>query len=429
MASPGLAREQKYNIQYLGFILCPGFTLEEINMNGKMEGVTLVADWDPKPDFKLGTKDIEGSQTYLGSLVWRHPRLEIREYNIPTPGPEQVLLEVKACGICGSDVHMAQADSDGYIFYPGLTGFPSILGHEFSGVVADVGKNAINKRTNQPFKIGEPVTSEEMLWCGQCKPCADGQPNHCERLDEVGFNVNGAYTKYILVPSRTVWSLEPLKAQYKGNDIFVAGSLVEPTAVAYNAVIERGGGIRPGDRAVILGGGPVGIAACAILKRAGASKVIISETQPERANMALKLGADYHVNPLEEDFATRVLEITDGMGADIFMDATGLPEVVYPGIERVIWEGRTINSTVVVTARANAKMPVMGEVLQVRRARIIGAQGHSGHGNFPRVIDCMASGMDMTPMSTKKIGLHELPENILRLQTDRKECKITFIAG
>ncbi len=397
-------------------------------MNGKMPGVTLVAEWDPKPGFRLGAKDIEGRQTYLGSQVWRHPKLEIREYDIPTPGAEEVLLQVKACGICGSDVHMAQAGDDGYIFYPGLTGFPSILGHEFSGIVVEAGKQAINKRTNQPFKGGEAVTSEEMLWCGQCRPCADGQPNHCERLNEVGFNVHGAYTRYILVPSRTVWSLEPLKKNYKGEDIFIAGSLVEPTAVAYNAVIERGGGIRPGDRAVILGGGPVGIAACAILKRAGASIVIISETQENRANMALKLGADYHINPVKEDFATRVLEITDGMGADLFMEATGLPEVVYPGIERVIWEGRTICSTVVVTARADAKMPVMGEVLQVRKARIVGAQGHSGHGNFPRVIDCMASGMDMTPMSTKKIRLTDVPQNILQLQTDRSECKITYLA-
>jgi len=398
-------------------------------MNEKMQGVTLVADWEPRPGFKLGAKDIEGKQTYLGSQVWRHPRLEIREYDVPSPGPEQVLLEVKACGICGSDVHMAQADTDGYIFYPGLTGFPSILGHEFSGVVVEAGKNAINKRTNRPYKGGEPVTSEEMLWCGQCKPCADGQPNHCERLDEIGFNVNGAYSRYILVPARTVWSLEPLKDRYQGDELFIAGSLVEPTAVAYNAVIERGGGIRPGDRVVILGAGPVGIAACAILKHAGASKVIISETQAERAKMALRLGADFHIDPQKEDFADRVLEITEGMGADMFMEATGLPHLVYPGIERVIWEGRTINSTVVVTARADAKMPVMGEVLQVRRARIIGAQGHSGHGNFPRVIECMASGMDMTPMCTKKIGLQELPENILRLQTDRTECKITYLAG
>ncbi len=390
-------------------------------MKGKMLGVTLVADWEPKPGFKLGSKDIEGRQTYLGSQVWRHPRFEIREYDIPTPGDDEVLLEVKACGICGSDVHMAQADQDGYIFYPGLTGFPSILGHEFSGVVVEAGKKAFDKRTNKPFKGGEAVTSEEMLWCGSCKPCADGYPNHCERLNEVGFNVHGAYAKYMVLPARTLWSLEPLRKNYTEENLFLAGSLVEPTCVAYNAVIERGGGIRPGDRVVILGAGPVGIAACAILKRAGASQVIVSETEDVRAKMAMKLGADYHINPLKEDFADRVLEITDGMGADLFMEATGLPTVVYPGIERVIWEGRTLNSKVIVTARAEAKMPVTGEVLQVRRAQIIGAQGHSGHGTFPRVIECMATGMDMTPMSTKKIKLEELPENILRLQNDRSE--------
>jgi threonine dehydrogenase-like Zn-dependent dehydrogenase len=400
-----------------------------MNMNGKMQGVTLVADWSPKPGFKLGSKDIEGRQTYLGSQVWRNPRLEIREYDIPTPGPEEVLMEVKACGICGSDVHMAQADKDGYIYYPGLTGFPSILGHEFSGVVVEAGKNACDKRTNKPFKGGEMVTSEEMLWCGQCRPCADGFPNQCEHLDEVGFNVNGAYTKYIVLPSRTLWSLEPLRHFYKNEqDIFVAGSLVEPTCVAYNAVIERGGGIRPGDRVVVLGAGPVGIAACAILKRAGASQVIISETQSDRAALALKCGADYHVDPSKEDFADRVLEITEGIGADLFMEATGLPTLVYPGIERVIWEGRTLNSRVVVTARADAKMPVTGEVLQVRHASIIGAQGHSGNGTFPRVIDCMATGMDMTRLSTKKVSLEELPENIIKLQTDRSECKITYLA-
>ncbi|MCJ7624672.1 MAG: alcohol dehydrogenase catalytic domain-containing protein [Anaerolineaceae bacterium] len=398
-------------------------------MDGKMKGVTLVADWEPKPEFKLGPKDVEGRQTYLGSQVYRNPRIEVREYDIPTPGPGQVLMKVKACGICGSDVHMAQADEDGYIFYPGLTGFPCILGHELSGVVVEAGKNAFDKQTNKPFKGGERVTTEEMLWCASCKPCADGYPNHCERLDEIGFNIQGAFTDYILVPARTVWSLEALADNYEGDDIFLAGSLVEPTSVAYNAVIERGGGIRPGDRVVVLGGGPIGIAACAVLKRAGASMVIISEPQEERAQLALKLGADVVINPFKEDFADRVLELTKGMGADLFMEATGLPEIVYPGIEKVIWEGKTLNSTIVVTARAEAKMPVTGEVLQVRRANIVGAQGHSGHGTFPRVISCMADGMDMTPMITKKISFDEIPQNIIELQTNREECKITYVAG
>ncbi len=392
-----------------------------------MKGVTLIADWEPRPDFKLGYKDIDKKQTYLGSKVWKNPRIEIKEYPVPEPGPQEVLVEVKACGICGSDVHMAQPDKDGYILYPGLTGFPCILGHEMAGVVVKAGERAFDKRTNRPFKGGEYVCTEEMMWCGECKPCADGYPNHCERLNEIGFNVNGAFAKYIVLPAKLLWSLEPLKKRYGDDEIFLAGSLVEPTSVAYNAVIERGGGIRPGDNVVICGGGPVGIAACAILKRNGAARVILSEPQRDRANLGIKLGADYVVDPTKEDLTQRVLELTDNMGANLYLEATGLPTVVYPQIENTIWEGKTVNSTVVVVARADAKMPVTGEVLQVRRARIIGAQGHSGHGTFFRVIECMGDGMDMTKMITKKISLDKVPENIINLRTDRKECKITCV--
>ncbi|MEJ2556334.1 MAG: scyllo-inosose 3-dehydrogenase [Anaerolineae bacterium] len=397
-------------------------------MKGKMRGVTLFADWDPRPDFVLGPKDIEGKQTYLGSRVWRNPMMKIVEYDIPTPGPRDVLLEVKACGICGSDVHIAQADEEGYIWYPGLTGFPTILGHEVSGVVIEAGSEARDKMTNKPFKGGERVCTEEMIWCGECRPCADGYPNHCERLDEIGINIHGGFAKYLVVPARTLWSLEPLADRYDDQEIFVAGSLVEPTSVAYTAVIERGGGIRPGDKVVICGGGPVGMAACAIMKRQGASVVIISEPERSRAQLGLKMGADYAIDPTTENFVEKVLDLTHGMGADLYLEATGLPTIVYPQIEQTIWLGRTLNATVVVLARADAKMPVTGEVLQVRRASIVGSQGHSGHGTFPRVIDCMSGGMDMTRIVTRRISLDEVPENVVMLRDDRQECKITCVA-
>jgi threonine dehydrogenase-like Zn-dependent dehydrogenase len=396
-------------------------------MEGKMRGVTLFADWDPKPDFVLGPKDIEGKQTYLGSRVWRNPRVEIVEHEIPKPGPREVLLEVKACGICGSDVHMAQMDDEGYMWYPGLTGFPAILGHEVAGMVVEAGSEARDKVTNEPFKGGERVCTEEMIWCGECKPCADGYPNHCERLDEIGINADGGFAKYLVVPARTLWSLEPLAGIYSDDDIFVAGSLVEPTSVAYTAVVERGGGIRPGDKVVICGGGPVGVAACAIMKRQGASVVIISEPEEARAKLGLELGADYAINPLEEDFVEKVLDLTNGMGADLYLEATGLPTIVYPQIEQAVWLGRTLNATVVVVARADAKMPVTGEVLQVRRASIVGTQGHSGHGTFARVIDSMSDGMDMLPIVTKRITLDQVPENLVMLRDDRQECKITCV--
>ncbi|MEM2674438.1 MAG: alcohol dehydrogenase catalytic domain-containing protein, partial [Candidatus Hadarchaeales archaeon] len=226
-----------------------------------MRAVALFAEWAPRKGFKLGPKDIEGKLTWLGSQVWKNPEVKVVEKPVPEVGPTEVLLRVRACGICGSDVHMAQTDAEGYILYPGLTAFPCVLGHEISGEVERAGPRAINRRTNKPFEPGEPVTTEEMLWCGTCKPCADGFPNHCERLEELGFTVDGGYAEYVKVDAKYLWSLKPLEGVYSGDRLFLAGSLVEPTSVAYTALIVRGGGIRPGESVVIVGGGPIGLAA------------------------------------------------------------------------------------------------------------------------------------------------------------------------
>jgi len=388
-----------------------------------MKTIELKAKWEPKPGFKLGSKDIEGILTYLGSQVWRNPVVEVVEKQKPQIKSKEVLIKVKRCGICGSDVHMAQTYEDGYIYYPGLTAFPATLGHEFAGEIVEVGSLAINKRTGKLYEKGEPVTVEEMVWCGECKPCCDGYPNHCERLQEIGFSIDGAYAEYIAVPAKLCWSLKKLEDKY--DDIFKIGSLVEPTSVAYNAVIERGGGIRPGENVVILGAGPIGLAAVKILKTAGAAVCIVSEPEENRASLAKKMGADYVINPLREDFVEKIKEYTDNEGAAIYLEATGLPAIVTSDIQNAIWECKAVNSTVVIVARAEQNMPVCGEYFQVKRACIVGSQGHSGHGNFPNVISCMAAGMDMTPMVTKEISLDKVPEYLKILQTDKENCKIS----
>jgi len=393
-----------------------------------MNCVVLHAEWSPKPDFKLGPKDIDGKLTYLGSRVWRKPRLAVEKKEKPAIGPTDCLIQVKACGICGSDVHMAQADADGYTWYPGLTAFPVTLGHEFAGVVVESGAQAFNKRTGTRYQAGEPVCAEEMFWCSYCRPCAEGNPNQCERLQEIGFSVDGAFAEYVAVDSRYLWSLEELRGAYQGDDVFVAGSLVEPTSVAYNAVIECAGGIRPGDNAVIYGGGPIGIAAVAIMKRAGAAKVILVEPEEVRANLGRKLGADIVINPMVDNPAEKILEYTGGLGAALYLEATGLPDRIIPSIEDAIWYGKFIGAKIALVARADKKAPLNAEVYEVKKAKIAGAQGHSGYGTFPRVISCMASGMDMTPMITKKVALPDVPENIVLLQSDKRNCKITCVA-
>lgn len=393
-----------------------------------MKAAVVSANWKPRKEFKLGSKDVEGKLSYLGSMVWSNPEIKIEEKDIPEIESDEVLIKVKGAGICGTDVHIVQTDDQGYMFYPGLTGFPITIGHEFAGEIVKAGENAINKRDNKRFVEGEPVCAEEMYWCGYCRPCCDGYPNHCENLQEMGITVDGAFAEFIKVKAKYCWSLKNLEGKYKGDEIFVAGSVVEPTSVAYNAVIERGGGVRPGDSAVILGGGPIGLAATAIMKRNGAVNIILSEPSDSRAKMARDMGANYIINPLKENFAEKVLEYTNGMGANLYLEATGLPEVVFKDIESAIWNGRALNSTVVVVARASAKIPLTGEVFQVRRANIVGAQGHSGHGTFPRVIELMAGGMNMNPIVTKRIKLDEVPENVIGLQTNKEDCKIIAIS-
>jgi len=392
-----------------------------------MKTVVLSAEWSPKPGFRLGPKDIGGKLSYLGSQVWRQPKLSVQEKEYPKIGPTECLIEVKACGICGSDVHMAQSDQEGYTWYPGLTAFPVTLGHEMSGVVVKAGSKAFNKRTGQPYEMGEPVCTEEMFWCAYCRPCAEGNPNQCEKLQEMGFSVDGGFAKYVAIDSRYLWSLAELEDRYKGMDLYLAGSLVEPTSVAYNCLIECAGGIRPGDHAVIFGGGPIGLAGIAVIKRAGAAKVILVEPSESRCRIGQLLGADLVINPTKGDMAQKILAHTGGLGASIYMEATGLPETIVPIIEETIWSGKVVGAKVAVVARADVKTPLTVEVYQVKKAMIVGAQGHSGYGTFPRVISCMADGMDITPMITKKVHIDEVPDHIRLLQTDKTHCKITCL--
>lgn len=381
------------------------------------------ADWSPRPGYSPSREEEETRKTPMGSRVWRNPRLRLVERPKPKPRGKQLLVRVKASGICGSDVHMVESDPDGYMLYPGLTKLPVVIGHEFSGVVEDVGEDV------SMFKPGDPVTAEEMWWCGECLYCRAGLPNHCARLEEMGFTVDGTHSEYVLVPEKYAWDISPILDVVKSEDkMYMLGATVEPTSVSYNAMFVRAGGFMPGAYVAVYGAGPIGLAATALAKAAGASMVIVFDLVEERLKIARDMGADYvfNVRRLAEKGvrpSDKVLELTGGYGADLQVEAAGAPSKTLPEMERSL----AVGGKIAWIGRADRTAPVFIERFQTRRAQIYGSQGHSGHFVFYNVIRLMASGkLDTSRMVTARFPLDRYEEAFELLIKGRSHAKVQF---
>ncbi len=389
-----------------------------------MKGLVVQAEWDPRPDYKVTEWERSTHKAITGSSVWRRPQAVLETVPDPAPGPADVLLRPRACGICGSDVHFYETDRDGYMVYPGLTRFPVVIGHEFSGEVLEIGKAV------RELKRGDMVTCEEMIWCGECTPCRNGYPNQCVRLEEIGFTINGAQADLITVNAKYCWKINALAERYGSADRgYEAGALCEPTSVAYNAMFTRAEGFKPGGHVTVFGTGPIGFAAIALARAAGAAKIIAFEVSPTRTELAKKVGADVVLNPVElqrQGSAPRhaIMELTDGEGAAMHVEAAGAPTRTIPEMEAAL----AVGGKIVMIGRAAERTPIYLEAFQTHAAQIFGAQGHSGYGNFPNVIKLMAAGrIDLTPIITSRFPLAQGVEAIKKA-TKREDGKIMIRA-
>ncbi len=380
-----------------------------------MKGLVLCADWAPKPNYPLSEWEKQTGKAITGNAVWRHPRLKVRKVPTPEIAPDQVLIQVKACGVCGSDMHFYETDEQNYILYPGLSKFPAILGHEFAGQVVQVGDEV------EDLEQGDMVTAEEMIWCGHCRPCRDGYPNHCTNLEEIGFTIDGAFAEYIAIGAKYCWKLNDLIEVCGGDEeaVYEMGATVEPCSVAYNCVFERAGGFRPGATVVIYGQGPIGLTAAAECKAAGAAKVITFEISAPRREVSRQMGADCVYDPLEVDPYEVVMDLTHGRGADLQVEAAGAPDKTIPHMEKCL----AINGKIAQVGRAAVRVPMYLETLQIRRGQVFGSQGHSGHGIFASVISMMAAGLiDTRKMITARYTLDQVVEAIAQ-STARTDAK------
>ncbi len=380
-----------------------------------MKGLVLDAEWNPRPDYALSDWEKETGKAVTGSAVWRYPKLEVREWPDPEPGPHDVVISIQACGVCGSDMHFYETDKDDYILYPGLTKFPTILGHEFSGKVVEIGSEVTM------LKVGDMVTAEEMMWCGRCSACRNGFPNHCTNLEELGFTIPGAFANYIAVDEKYCWSIDGI-AERLGDEekAYEVGALTEPTCVSYNAMFERGQGFRPGHYISVFGAGPIGLAAIGLARAAGAATIAAFELSAERRELAKKVGADVAYDPREVSPHEVLMELSQGQGFDFHFEAAGAPELTIPEMQQAL----AINAKIIQIGRAAQRVPMYLENFQVRRSQVFGSQGHSGHENFPNVIRMVSSGaLDLSDIITARYGLASVVDAIAQ-STTRTDGKI-----
>jgi threonine dehydrogenase-like Zn-dependent dehydrogenase len=382
-----------------------------------MKAFVAAADWNPRKSYHLSSEELRDKKAVVGSQVWQNPHFEIRNVATPDIGDDAVLIRVVTCGICGSDTHTYETDSEGYIIFSGPTRLPCTLGHEFSGVVEKMGKNVID------LEEGDWVAVESVMWCGRCQSCRSGNPNQCKNVELMGLTTDGAFAEFAAVDARYCWKINDLKDLYSEKDVFDLGALIEPVGCSYNGIFIAGGGFSPGAVVAVYGAGPIGLGAVALSRIAGASLIIVFDVADTRLKLAKQMGADHTFNVNRMDGygpAQRVMELSRGWGADVQVEAAGAAPHTIPEMEKSL----ASQGKIVYLGRAATSTPMYLDILVSGANKIIGARGHAGYGIFPSIIRLLVSGkLDIRDMITARYNFDRVLE-ALDSSTKRVDGKI-----
>lgn len=336
----------------------------------------------------------------MQALRWHaNNDLRLEEVETPEPGDQDVLIDVAACGICGTDLHeyrhgpnMIRLDA-----HP-LSGSapPLTLGHEFSGTVARVGAQVTDLRN------GQLVTVDPCLRCGTCPSCLRGDYHLCTKGGSVGLAADGAFASSVLVPRANVLPVpDGVPPEW--------AAVAEPLAVGLHAATRAAVG--PGDIVLITGGGPIGIASLLGALSRGAAAVYVSEPVPERAEIAVRFGATEAFNPTTTDVRREVFLKSGRVGPDAAIEATGRPDAIELALTSVRRGGRV---SLVGISDQHLDVDLRQVVLYERS--VSGALGY--HHDIERVLRLMASGrLDPGPFITDVRPLTAALETFRQLAT------------
>ncbi|HWQ54898.1 MAG TPA: galactitol-1-phosphate 5-dehydrogenase [Bryobacteraceae bacterium] len=299
-------------------------------------------------------------------VLKQYKELELAEMPVPEIGPEELLVRVKACGICGSDVHG----------FDGSTGRripPIVMGHEAAGVVAETG------RAVEGFRAGDRVTFDSTIWCGKCFFCRRGEVNLCDNRQVLGvspgeYRRHGAFAEYVAVPQHISYKLPDELS-------FEHAAMIEAVSVAVHAVAITP--VKLEDTAVVVGSGMIGLLAVQALKRAGCGRVIAVDVDDTRLKLAGQLGADRQINSKASDVAALVRDETGGRGADVALEAVGATEPLQTALASLRKGG---NLTLVGNVSPKVELPLQSVV--TRQIRVNGSCASSGE--YPACISLLA---------------------------------------
>ena len=302
--------------------------------------------------------------------------LILKEYNhlvyedMPRPqiGPDDVLIQVKACGICGSDVHGMDGST-------GRRLPPVIMGHEAAGIITETGADVKN------FKTGDRVTFDSTVSCGKCSFCKKGQINLCDNRRVLGvscedYRCHGAFAEYVAVPQQILYRLPD-------NLGFEQAALAEPLSVAVHAVKRTP--ISPDDTAVVVGSGMVGLLVIQALKAEGCSNVIAIDIDKGRLDLACELGASAGLKADKCDVVKEVFKRTDNLGADITFEVVGITPTVKTAVA-VLRKGGSL--TLIGNLSAMVEMPL--QTVVTREISLYGSCISAGE--YPYCLEMMVAG-------------------------------------
>lgn len=234
--------------------------------------------------------------------------MELVERPIPALGSRDVLIKVHYAGVCGTDLHIWEWDA----WASGRLRPPVVIGHEFAGEIVELGTEVLHEGI---FVIGDLVTAEGHIICGDCIPCRTGNGHLCVRTKIIGVDRDGAFADYIAMPASNVMKLDGIPTE--------VGAIMDPIGNAVHTALE--GGEVPGSTALVLGCGPIGCFAIGILRAAGASLVLASDFNPTRRGLATTMGAHAVFDPATADVVGQVRELTGGLGVDLVCEMSGHP--------------------------------------------------------------------------------------------------------